>query len=800
MLPAPTVFAFSPHAIPYFVTALLVGTTAVLVFRWERGSPTSRHFLAFSALFVGWTLLRGTLYLTRDVEVAVALARYLFACVVLGLPVLFQFIFLVLRTTRLRRPLVRGSWTLGTVLAVASLSSSWMVDGVREVPWGLEPHLGMLGPALLLWVFVMIGVMTFDAFRAWRRSLPDSVERRRLRLFCISLPILFAAAGDLLASAGLALYPLGFACVLVFTAIAGYITWRHGLAEVTAQFAAVEIADLVRGALLIVDDSGAIQFINTHTARLFGVRRRDVIGLPLRNVIGDMATVANLQALAHSGAEKEVVYAPPGSHGGRDLAMSASALRDRHGRIVAYVCVARDVTEHHRQLEQRAAAAMTDPLTGLPGRGLFVALLESTLRDHEVHPEEDAFVVLAVGVDRLRIVNEELGHAIGDQVLVEVVHRLRSFVRTQADGHARNTVARIGGDEFGLLLHGRWGVEHVATLMGRLEAALREPLRVQDHELYVAASVGAATCALPCTSGDEVLRRASIAMYRVKSQGGGGGQVFTNEEAVARRTRLEAELRRAVAEDQFGVVYQPIVDLHSGCIEGFEALVRWRHPHRGLVAPSEFIGLAETVGLMGPIDSLVLERACADLQRLQREAAAPGLFMNINQSTAALVDPAMVRCTAAVLERHELAPRSIRFELLESTVISESVQSTLHQLRDLGTGICIDDFGTGYSSLSRLHEVPVTTLKIDRSFVRAVVDRDSGRKIIGSIVAMADALGLSVIAEGVTLAQQADALRALGCVRAQGYLYSAPVNAEDALRLLRRGVIAPPACAEPCPA
>jgi diguanylate cyclase (GGDEF)-like protein/PAS domain S-box-containing protein len=793
-------FTFNVHAVPYFLTALAVAATGFLVYRWERGSATSGHFLAFSALFTAWTLLRGSLYLTRDPALAAALGRYLYAFVVLGLPLLIQFVFLVLRTTRLRQPLIRASWTLGIALAVASLSSSWMVDGVRTSPWGFEPQLGMLGPALLVWVAIVIVVMTFDAFWAWRRSLPDSVDRRRLRLFCISLPILYAAAGDLLVGAGLPLYPLGFACVLAFTAIAGYITWRHGLAEVTAQFAAVEIADLVRGALLIVDDSGTIQFINNQTARMLGVRRRDVIGLPLRDVIGDVANPANLNALANGGHEKEIVYVPRGAHAGRDLALSASALRDARGRALAFVCVARDVTEQHRALEQRAVSAMMDPLTGLPGRGLFVALLESTLQDRRAEPDEDAFVVLAVGLDRLRIINEELGHATGDGVLVEIVRRLQDFVRTHAEGHARNTVARIGGDEFGLLLHGRWGSGHAETLMTRLDAALRAPLRVHEHELYIGASVGAATCEPPCVGADELLRRASIAMYRVKNQGGGGGQVFTTEEAVARRTRMEAELRRAVAENQFSVSYQPITCLRSGCIDGFEALVRWQHPTRGVVAPREFIPLAETVGLMGAIDSLVLERACADLRRLQSEAGCPQLFMNVNQSTAALTDPAMVRCMATLIEGCRLDPAMVRLELLEGTVVGEAVQASLRQLRALGIGICIDDFGTGYSSMSRLHEVPVTTLKIDRAFVRAMVDRDSGRKIIGTIIALAESLSLTVIAEGVTLAQQADALRAMGCAYAQGYLYSPAVPFDEALALLRRHDCAPRARSAPCPA
>lgn len=601
--------SFSWHAVPYFVSAILIAVTGVLIYSWERRGRASRYFLGFSALFTVWTLLRGSLHLMPDERLAGVLAQYLYCAVALGLPPLFQFIFMVLHTKRERRPLIRTNWVLGTFLAVLAVGTPWVVSGVQAVPWGLEPRQGPLGAVMMAWVAAMMGLVTLDAARAWRRSVAGSVDRRRLRLFCASLPVLFAAAGDLLVGAGVQVYPLGFACVLTFTLMAGYITWRHGLAEVTAQFAAHEIAELVHGALVVLDSDGVIQFINEQTAQVLGVRQDRAVGTTLRSILGDVAGPASLAALGESapGAETEIVHARPGGAGPRNLTLSASVLRDRRGRTIAFVCVVRDVTEQRRQ----------------------------------------------------------------------------------------------------------------------------------------------------------------------PRQSGGIG-------------RLDAELRRAASRGEFAVHYQPILELGRRRIAGFEALVRWRHPQRGLLPPGEFLSAAERTGLIAGIDRFVLAQACADLARLRAAVADERLFVSVNQAKAVLGDHRVVGEVRAALERHDLPPDALRIELLETTVLIDAARDNLQRLRQLGVGVCIDDFGTGYSSLHRLHDAPVTALKIDRSFVRAMVAGENGRKIIASIVALANALHLAVVAEGVTAPEQARLLREIGCDYAQGFLFSPPVPFDAVLLLLQR--------------
>jgi EAL domain-containing protein (putative c-di-GMP-specific phosphodiesterase class I)/PAS domain-containing protein len=261
-------------------------------------------------------------------------------------------------------------------------------------------------------------------------------------------------------------------------------------------------------------------------------------------------------------------------------------------------------------------------------------------------------------------------------------------------------------------------------------------------------------------------------------------EAHNRREAAAQPTLEEVELRQALAERQFVVHYQPIVELRYGTVAGFEALVRWLHPRKGPLRPDNFLPEAEALGLLGEIDRFVLEQACADLPRLQRETGVQ-VFVSVNQSTAALSRPGLVTEVGDLVTRHGLAPRDIRLELLESTVMVDCVRDTLRALRDAGYGVCIDDFGTGHSALSRLHEVPVTTLKIDRLFVGEML-RGNGRKIIGSIVALANSLALGVIAEGVAGPDQVALLREMGCGYAQGFLYSPPLGLDETIALLRR--------------
>jgi EAL domain-containing protein (putative c-di-GMP-specific phosphodiesterase class I) len=282
-----------------------------------------------------------------------------------------------------------------------------------------------------------------------------------------------------------------------------------------------------------------------------------------------------------------------------------------------------------------------------------------------------------------------------------------------------------------------------------------------------------------------MLRTASIALYRAKESGGGAIQYSTANEGGTHRTRLESELRRAVELQEFCVHYQPVIDLVEQRVDGFEALVRWRHPERGLLAPSEFIELAEEVGLIAAIDNQVLRTACADLKELQRIGGSRKLNVSVNLADQELLDAGFTGRVQALLTQHDLEPGSVSLELLERVAQVEPVRDTLRQLRALGVGLYIDDFGTGYSSLSRLHDLPATVLKIDRDFVRAMSLGDGGEKIISSIVVLARNLGLGVIAEGASIADEVRHLHRLGCRYVQGYFFAHALAFEGAAELLR---------------
>jgi EAL domain-containing protein (putative c-di-GMP-specific phosphodiesterase class I) len=322
----------------------------------------------------------------------------------------------------------------------------------------------------------------------------------------------------------------------------------------------------------------------------------------------------------------------------------------------------------------------------------------------------------------------------------------------------------------------------------RLAEAIRAPLRLADHNLHLSASIGVAESTWSYTSGAEVLRDAGMAMYRVKQSGGGDAHVVTRSDRGLQRTRLESDMHRALENGEFRVHYQPVLDLVERRVVGFEALVRWQHPERGLLLPGAFIELAEQIGIARQIDYFVMDRAMADLARFQQATGDRRVTMSFNMAESGLRDPQFTEQIGATLARHGLEPASIRVELLERVAMIQPLRGTLSRLRGLGVGLAIDDFGTGYSSLNRLHELPLTVLKIDREFVRAMSSGQGGEKVINAIIALAQSLGLTVIAEGASQVREVRRLLDFGCRYVQGFYFSQAVPYDAALQMLRQPV------------
>ncbi len=462
--------------------------------------------------------------------------------------------------------------------------------------------------------------------------------------------------------------------------------------------------------------------------------------------------------------------------------VSASSVCDEHGLPTHFIVQAQDVTERKQAEEQLHRAAFYDALTGLPNRVLFTDHMELALNRSRQH-HDHLFAVLFLDIDRFKNVNDSLGHVVGDQLLTAVAGRLKNCIRPE------DTVSRFGGDEFAVLLN---GVKHSSDVLVVAERILRDieaPFRLSGYDVFTSASVGVALSAVGYDNTEEILRDADTAMYRAKEQGKGRYEVFDKlmHARALSRLRLESDLRLALERNEFEVFYQPIMNLESGCVTGFEALVRWRHPERGLIPPSDFIPVAEDTELIIPIGEWVLFEACRQVRAWQSERpAADPLTISVNLSGKQFKQPDLVGRVKQVLYQTGLDPRCLRLEITESMVMEDAEAATamLRQLRSLNVQLSIDDFGTGYSSLSYLHRFPVNILKIDRSFVSRMSMDEESMGIVETIITLASKLKMDVIAEGIETEEQWRKLAALRCCYGQGYLFSKPVPAPETAALL----------------
>ena len=430
--------------------------------------------------------------------------------------------------------------------------------------------------------------------------------------------------------------------------------------------------------------------------------------------------------------------------------------------------------ERTREEELNRHAALHDPLTGLPNRVLALDRLNYGIGRRRRDGTDLA--VLVVDLDRFKLINDSLGHEAGDELLLELAPRLGDAVR------AEDTVARLGGDEFAVICPGLNGVRDVITIAEKLAAAVARPFVLSSGERFVTASIGIAVGMRAGDTPETMLRDADVAMYRAKSEGPGRYELFDDamRAQAMERLRIETELRLALDRGELEVHYQPIVEIDSGLVDAVEALVRWRHPTRGLLGPAEFISVAEETGLIVDIGEMVIERACAQVAEWQRRLGrAVGLSLNI--SPRQLTNPVLGTLIAATAADHGLLPGSLSLELTESVLISESQtpQDSISELRRHGLRLLLDDFGTGYSSLSYLKRFELDGIKIDHAFVDGLGTDDGDTAIVEAIAGMAQSLGLELVAEGVETELQLRRLRELGCRRAQGYLFAPPRPAAE---------------------
>lgn len=472
--------------------------------------------------------------------------------------------------------------------------------------------------------------------------------------------------------------------------------------------------------------------------------------------------------------------------------LQAEGVREEETDEITVIGTAQDITERKQAERAIHQLAYYDSLTGLANRVLFKDRLSNALSYAERHHQHLA--TLFIDLDRFKIINDTLGHTVGDLLLTHVAERLSESVRQSdsvsrhADNEPMHALARLGGDEFTILLTALPQPEDAGRVARRILESLAHPFSIEGHEIFISASIGISIFPSDGSTVEALLKNADTAMYHAKEQGRNNCQFYSSglNAAAAERLDLENELRRALEREEFVVFYQPKLNIHSRRILGAEALVRWRHPKRGLVPPGVFLNAAIDTGLIRSMDEWVLREACRQVKAWEK-AGLPAISISANVSNSLFHGRTLPTTVADALRDSGLNPAQLELELTESIAMRdvEASVTMLEGLRTMGVRLSIDDFGTGYSSLSYLQRFPLSRLKIDQSFVRDLLTNENNVKITRAIIAMAHSLNLSVLAEGVETEGQLAKLREEGCDEVQGYLFSRPVCAEDFEKLLK---------------
>jgi diguanylate cyclase (GGDEF)-like protein/PAS domain S-box-containing protein len=544
-------------------------------------------------------------------------------------------------------------------------------------------------------------------------------------------------------------------------------------------------------AVVSTDVAGQITYLNAIAADLTGWSKKEATGHRFEDIFNIVdATTRNPAAnpMTQAIRTNRTVALTPNSvlirRDGVEAAIedSVAPIHDRRGVVTGAVMVFHDVSATRAMTLKLSYLAQHDSLTDLPNRVLLNERLGETIALSSRYGRKLA--VLFVDLDRFKHVNDSLGHIVGDRLLQSVARRLFTCVRSS------DVVGRHGGDEFVVLLQEISHAPDAAITATKILEALRQPHYIDEHELHITASIGIAAYPEDGTEVESLMKKADLAMYHAKEAGCDSYQFFESEmnDRAIERQSLENGLHHAIERQQLVLHYQPTLDLATGGIIGAEALIRWRHPQRGLVPPLKFIAIAEDCGVIAPIGQWVLREACRQVRAWQL-AGLPRFGIAINVSSLELRTPGFASGVRAVLKETGLEPKYLELEITETGLMKDSpaVLAVLKELKALGVGLALDDFGTGYSSLSHLKSFPIDSIKIDQSFVRDLATDDNDAGIVTALIGMGKSLHMKVVAEGVETQAQLQILREHGCPMGQGFFFSRPVPAEEFVRLLECG-------------
>jgi diguanylate cyclase (GGDEF)-like protein/PAS domain S-box-containing protein len=541
-------------------------------------------------------------------------------------------------------------------------------------------------------------------------------------------------------------------------------------------------------AVLVMDANAHVKYVSPAIQRVLGFSAEDYLKIASFDLLhpDDRERAENefKSILDHPGQTVHSEFRLRASSGEHRWIETATCNLLGDPAINGIVCNLRDVTERHAAEQKLKYGAYHDSLTELANRPAFIEHLQRALARH-ARNEKHAYAVLFLDVDRFKVVNDSLGHLAGDRLLVQVAERLVKCLRST------DIAARLGGDEFAVLVEDADPASAARHVAERIQHSLTRPFTIDGAEIFSSASIGIALSEGGYSQPDEVLRDADTAMYRAKGQGKGRYAIFDMKmhEMVAGQLQMETDLRRAIERNELLLYYQPVVSLHNGHVVGFEALVRWQHPERGMVMPSDFIPLAEETDLIADIGWWVLREACRWMRRWQLESSfGRRLSINVNLSARQFAQPDLVEQIESTLRETGLDPRCLKLEITETTIVEngETAIEMLGRLKELQVQLHVDDFGTGYSSLAYLHRFPIDALKIDRTFVQNLGKSEEALEISRAVIALARNMKMDPIAEGIETPQQLQMLSDLGCSLGQGFFFSRPLPGDQARMLFDR--------------
>lgn len=665
---------------------------------------------------------------------------------------------------------------LSSVVAISlSLSGLWLAfhpSAQTHVPKSLRKF----GSALLVGVaidgmhYIAMAAVSFQPSFKLSEEINSGLDKQQL-----AIAVGFAVLSILI---------LGVLASFFGQRLSAEIARAEALRESEERYQ--NLYDLAPDIYLTVSGDGTIKSVNQFGADYLGYRKEELIDSSFWHLVYETDRQQVQQQIARIFRDKSITSEIELRQVRKDGSIiwerqRGQLLLKEDGTPIELRLICRDITDGKQAEDDLRQNALHDALTGLPNRALFMDRLRQAV-EHVKRQEDYLFAVLFLDLDRFKIINDSLGHLIGDQLLIAIAGRIKACLRPI------DMVARLGGDEFTILLAGILEVSDALRIAERIQEELRLPFNLGGQEVFTTASIGITLSVTGYDDPENLLRDADTAMYQAKSQGSAQTEIFNPDMHVRAVTRLqlETDLRNALKDQEFRLQYQPIISLSTGRVVGFEALVRWQHPQQGQTLPSVFIPVAQETGLISQICEWVFREACSQMHSWQLQFPEIPLLVSLNLSDRQLAQPDLINQLSQILQNSSLAASSVRLELTEGAIMNGSTDavSRLWQLRALGVQLSIDDFGTGYSSLGRLHKFPINGLKIDGSFVSQLGFDAGNLEIVSTIVTLAHRLGVDVTAEGVETAAQLALLRELKCEYGQGYFFSHPLDSEAAETLI----------------